>query len=90
MDTATKLAIKNTNKGQSYSKKYYDRNKLYVHNIEIGGKALLRNFNEKEGKLKSYWADMKLYINVVTYQFTLSDQSVNQVPKQSVSIEIIS
>ena len=86
MDTATKLAIK----GQSYSKKYYDRNKLYVHNIEIGGKALLRNFNEKEGKLKSYWANIKLYINVVTYQFTLSDQSVNQVPKQSVSIEIIS
>ena len=38
---------------------YYDWNKVHGHNIEIGGKALLQNFKEKEdtGKLKSNWED---------------------------------
>ena len=32
---------------------------MHGHNIEIGGKALLQNFKEKEdtGKLKSNWED---------------------------------
>ena len=32
---------------------------MHRHNIEIGGKALLQNFKEKEdtGMLKSYWED---------------------------------